>query len=269
MSGNDLTGFTAFVTGGSSGMGFEMAKELLAHGATVTIGARAGSKLDNAQETLRREGYDVHAVHLDVRDEKSVDEAAKWFFDKFDHLDMLVNNAGLGYNADGMTFGEADPQFYDIPPSTFNAIVETNFTGVFLVSRAFVPVMVKQRRGRVVNVSTSTSTMERMGMIPYGPSKAAMEAMSRIQAQELKDLGVTVNVICPGGLTDTGMTDAIKTQLSELGSPMLGADILNEVILFLSSPQSDGLTGEKIVGAEFAEWLESKNISFSKGNVRG
>lgn len=264
MSSIDLTGFTAFVTGGSSGIGFEMARELLAHGATVAIGARAGSRLDNACEALRKDGYDVHAVHLDVRDEQTVKKAAEWFDEQFDHLDMLVNNAGLGYNADGMTFGESGRQFYDIPPATFTSIVDTNFTGVFLVSRAFVPMMVRQRRGRVVNVSTSTSTMDRMGMIPYGPSKAAMEAMSRILSQELKDLGIMVNVICPGGLTDTGMTDAVKAQLRQQDSSMLGADILNKVILFLSSSQSDGLTGEKIVGAEFAEWLTNRGLSFSQ-----
>lgn len=256
----NLNGFTAFITGSSSGMGFEMAKELLSHGATVVIAARAGAKLDNAYEKLAKEGYDVHAVALDVRDENSVNAAATWFGEHFDHLNMLINNAGIGNNAPGMELGL---QLYDIPVSTFNAIVETNFTGYFLVSRAFIPIMVRNGKGKVVNVSTSTSTMVRKGMIPYGPSRAAAETMSQILSEDLRDLGIMVNVICPGGVTDTGMTtDAMRDLFSQHNIPILKADVMNKPVLFLASSYADGLTGEKIVGNEFDEWLKNRNISF-------
>ncbi|RAS80755.1 SDR family NAD(P)-dependent oxidoreductase [Priestia endophytica] len=256
----NLKGFTVLITGGSSGMGFEMAKELLSHGATVVIGARGGPKLDNAYEKLAKEGYDVYAVPLDVRDEESVTNAATWFNEHFNHLDMLINNAGIGT---GMESNNPDHQFYDIPVTSFKAIVETNFIGYFLVSRAFVPMMVKNGGGRVVNVSTSTSTMTRRGMIPYGPSRAAAETMSTILSEELHDLGIMVNVICPGGFTETGMTtEAMREFFHQNNLPILTPDVMNKTILFLASPKAEGLTGEKIIGKEFDEWLKSRNISF-------
>ncbi|NLV51027.1 MAG: SDR family NAD(P)-dependent oxidoreductase, partial [Clostridiales bacterium] len=95
----DLKGYTALITGGSSGMGFEMANELSAHGATVVIAARPGAKLNDACRRLRGEGRDVYAVPMDVRDEDSVSAAAEWFKERFNRLDMLVNNAGIGNNA--------------------------------------------------------------------------------------------------------------------------------------------------------------------------
>jgi gluconate 5-dehydrogenase len=259
----DLKGFTAFITGGSSGMGFEMARELLGHGATVAIAARGGSKLDDAYRRLRTEGRDVHAVALDVRDNESVEAASVWFEQNFDHLDMLVNNAGIGENASGMRFGDPEFRFYDLPVSTFTTIVETNFTGSFLVSRAFVPMMVRRGKRKLVNVSTGTQTMTQKGMIPYGPSKAGAEAMSMVLSEDLADLGIAVNIICPGGVTDTEMTtDAMRDALSEHNVPMLEASVMNRALLFLASPASDGLTGEKIVGKDFDDWLRSRNIAF-------
>lgn len=258
----DLKGFTVVVTGGSSGMGLEMARALLSHGATVVIGARGGQKLDDAYTQLAENGHDVHAVPLDVRDEASVNAAAAWFEERFAHLDMLVNNAGLGLNAPGMESTTPGRQFYDIPVSTFNAIVETNFTGYFLVARAFAPMMVRKGKGRIVYVSTSTDTITRKGMFPYGPSKAAAEAMSSIVSEELRGLGISVNVICPGGPTDTGMTPATAREtLRQHNVPMLDADVMNRAILFLASPDAEGVTGEKIVGKDFDDWLAGRKGS--------
>jgi gluconate 5-dehydrogenase len=141
--------------------------------------------------------------------------------------------------------------------------VETNFTGSFLVSRAFVPMMVRRGKRKLVNVSTGTQTMTQKGMIPYGPSKAGAEAMSMVLSEDLADLGIAVNIICPGGVTDTEMTtDAMRDALSEHNVPMLEASVMNRALLFLASPASDGLTGEKIVGKDFDDWLRSRNIAF-------
>ena len=232
----NLKGFTVFITGGSSGMGFEMAKKLLSHEATVIIAARGGVKLDNAYESLAAEGYDVYAVPLDVRDEESVKNSAEWFDEHFDHLDMLVNNAGIGDNTPGMEYLKPGHHFYDIPVSTVKAIVETNFIGNFIVSSSFVPIMVRKGKGRVVYVSTSTSTMARKGQFPYGPSKAGAEAMSMILSEELRDLGIMVNIICPGGFTDTGMAGAgVKEFFQKNNMPILTPDVMNKTILFLAS----------------------------------
>ena len=245
-----------FLTGGSDGMGFEMARALLEHGATVVIAARGGEKLERARERLRETGGRVYALAMDVRDEASVQAAADWYRAHFARLDLLINNAGIGNNAPGM---EGVSRFYEVPPATFRNVVDTDFTGYFLVSRAFVPMMVQAGRGKIVNVSTSTSTMTGKGMAPYGPARAAAEALSMVMAAELKDCGITVNIICPGGATDTGMaTDAMREAFRRSGRKMLPPDILNRVILFLASDAAAGLSGEKIIGREFDAWLAAR-----------
>ena len=261
----DLTGFTTLITGGSSGLGFQMARALLRHGATVVITGRGAGRLETAREKLSAEPGDVHTSTLDVRDETAAAETARWFREHFDHLDMLVNNAGMGDNTPGMEGLGAGHAFYEVPVSAFKTIVDTNFLGFFIVSRAFVPMMVERGRGRLVYVSTSTSTLTRPGQIPYGPSKAASETMSTILADELRESGIDVNVICPGGFADTGMAGAgVKAFFEEHNMPVLPPDVLNKVILFLASPAAVGITGEKIVGKDFDDWLAARGIAFTE-----
>ena len=139
----NLNGYIALITGGSSGMGFEMAKQLLTQGATVVITARAGSKLEQAKKTLENFG-DAYAVAMDVTSEESVANAADWVMENFDHLDMVVNNAGIGNNAPGMKELPKEHHFYEIPVSTVKAVIDTNFIGYFIVASKFVPIMLKQ-----------------------------------------------------------------------------------------------------------------------------
>lgn len=259
----NLKGYVALITGGSSGMGFEMAKQLLSRGATVIITARAGKRLDDARASLAAEGYDIHAIAMDVMSEKSIAEAAKWVEENFDHLDMVVNNAGIGSNAPGMKDLPSDHHFYDIPVSTVKAVIDTNFIGYFIVSSKFVPIMLKQGHGSLVYVSTSTDTMTRPGQLPYGPSKAGAEAMTTIMANELKDMGIMVNVICPGGFTDTGMAgEGVKEFFLKNNMPILQPTVMNKAISFLASPASAGITGEKLIGKDMDAWLEDRGIEF-------
>ena len=255
-------GFTALITGGSSGLGFEMAKALLSSGARVVIGARPGKKLEYALEELKKCG-DAYAVPMDVSSEESVEEAQKWFIDHFDRLDLLVNNAGIGNNAPGMETLAPNHLFYDVPAKGVRDVLETNFLGFFLVSRAFVPLMVQRGRGSVTYVSTNTEITTARGMIPYGPSKAGAEAMATIMSDELRDSGIMVNVITPGGFTDTNMAGRGEKEFFVANNlPILPPTILNDTILFLASSASQGLTGEKITGTELDQWLKDNNIDF-------
>lgn len=248
----DLKGYTALITGGSSGLGFEMAKALLLSGARVVIAARAGERLEKAKEALAQAG-DACAVAMDVRDASSVEGAAAWFRERFDRLDMLVCDAGIGNNAPGMEDLPPDHAFWDIPAETVRAVLETNLLGFFLTSRSFVPLM--ERGGRVVYVSTSDATMTRPGQLPYGPSKAGAEVMAAIMARELEEKGIRVNVICPGGFTDTNMAPpGLTERMRASGLPVLPPTVLNEVILYLASNPAADLTGEKLVGKDFAKW---------------
>ena len=249
----DLKGYTALVTGGSSGLGFQMSKALLEAGATVIIAARAGERLERAEAALARAG-DVSAVAMDVRDEKSVEAAAEWVRGRFNRLDMLVCDAGIGNNAPGMEALAPEHDFWDIPVEAVRAVLETNLLGFFLTSRSFVPLMGKG--GSLIYVSTSDATMTRPGQLPYGPSKAGAEAMAAILAQELKERGIRVNVICPGGFTDTNMAPpGLTERMRAAGLPVLPPTVLNEAILWLASNPAADLSGEKLVGKDFPQWL--------------
>ena len=249
-------GYTALITGGSSGLGFEMAKALLGQGATVVIAARAGERLEKARKALAEAG-DAYAVAMDVRDVSSVEAAAEWFRARFRRLDMLVNDAGVGNNAPGMEALPPDHAFWDVPAEAVRAVLETNLFGFFLVSSRFVPLM--ERGGSLVYVSTSDATLTRPGQLPYGPSKAGAEAMAAILAQELKPRGIRVNVICPGGFTDTNMAPPGATErMREAGLPVLPPTVLNEVILYLASHAAMDLAGQKLVGKDFQQWLSER-----------
>lgn len=245
---DDLTEKIILITGASSGMGYEMAKELLAHNATIIIASRQGLKLDKAYEELASSYRDVYAVPLDVRDENSIVDASKWFDENFDHLDMLINNAGIGDNAPGMDNNNA---FFEIPTDTIKAIVETNFIGFFMTVSKFIP-FILNAGGSIVYVSTSDETMTREGQLPYGPSKAGSEAMAKIMSKELKDYSIDVNILCPGGFTDTGMAgEGVKEFFQKNNMPILKPTVMNKAILFLASDESNGTTGEKIIGKDF------------------
>jgi gluconate 5-dehydrogenase len=255
----DLKRFHAVITGGSNGLGFEMSKALLSHGATVAIAARKGERLSKAYEALKSEGFDVHALEMDVRSVDSVDLAAKWIAENWERLDMLVNNAGLSMSRIGNTQAIDPIPFFEIQPDAFYDMIETNLIGYFLAARAFVPLMIKSGGGRLVNVATGAMTMVMRGMLPYGPSRAGSEAMSVIMSKELEEYKIWVNSLAPGGPVDTGfVTDEIRARST---TRLLPPDIMNEAILFLASDKSAGITGDKITATEFHKWLEDKGIT--------
>lgn len=256
-----LHGLHAVITGASSGLGFAMAKALLEKGATVALSARPGEKLNSAVNTLVQSGLDAYALPMDVRSEESIDEAVSWVRKKWKRIDFLVNNAALMMHRIYPDFLASPKPFYEIPPAVFRDMVDTNLTGYFLVARGFVPIMIEQNKGCIVNVSTSFSTMNRFA--PYGPSRAGSEALSNIMSDELKKHGIMVNVLLPGGPVDTG--GLLKNANHELPFTLLSPDIMAEPIVFLASPLADGMTGERIIAKEFDEWLEARGIRFFRG----
>ena len=246
----------AVITGASSGLGYAMAKALLEKGAKVALSARPGEKLDKAVTTLSRSGLDAYALPMDVRSEESVMKAVSWIEREWRRIDLLVNNAALMMHRIYPDFLTSPRPFYEILPDVFRDIMDTNLTGYFLVARGFVPMMIHQKKGRIVNISTSFSTMNRFA--PYGPSRAGSEALSNIMAAELEKFGITVNVLLPGGPVNTG---GISKDL-EHGLPftLMTPEIMADPIVFLASSLADGMTGERIMANEFEDWLKRKAI---------
>jgi len=239
------------VTGGTSGLGLAMASALAAAGAIVALTGRSAARAASVAAELPG----AVGIELDVRDEASVARAVDQAWSLTGGLDMLVNNAGIGMRTVNPRFLTHPQSFWDVPPDGFRAVVETNLTGYFLVAREVTPRMLAAGGGRIVNISVNQSTMERAGFVPYGPSRAGSEALSRVMAADLRDTGVTVNLLLPGGATATGMVPA--GDVPE-GVRLLDAAVMGPAIVWLASDEAAGVHDERIVATEFDGWLRER-----------
>jgi NAD(P)-dependent dehydrogenase (short-subunit alcohol dehydrogenase family) len=240
------------VTGGTTGLGFAMAAALAEAGSTVALTGRSGERASAVAARLP----DAVGIELDTRDESSVATAVDQAWSELGGIDMLVNNAGIGMRTVNPRFMTHPQGFWEVSPDGFRAVVDTNLTGYFLMARALTPRMLAAGSGRIVNISVSESTMHRAGFIPYGPSRAGSEALSRVMAADLKDSGVTVNVLLPGGATATGMLPADGVPE---GMQVLDAAVMGPPIVWLASPAATGVHDERIVAVEFERWLRDRN----------
>ena len=240
------------VTGGTSGLGLAMASALAAAGSTVALTGRSGERARSVAAGLPG----AVGLELDVCDEASVARAVDQAWSRLGGVDMLVNNAGIGMRTVNPRFMTHPQAFWETPVDGFRAVIDTNLTGYFLVAREVAPRLLAAGRGRIVNVSMNHSTMQRAGFVPYGPSRAGSEALSRIMAADLHGTGVTVNVLLPGGPTVTGM---IPDDVPSGGPTLLMPEVMGPPIVWLASDQAVGLHDERIVATEFDRWLRDRN----------
>jgi gluconate 5-dehydrogenase len=239
------------VTGGTSGLGLAMASALAAAGATVALTGRSGQRASAVAADLPG----AVGIELDVRDEESVARAVDLAWSRFGGIDMLVNNAGIGMATVNPGFMAHRLGFWEVPVGGFRAVIETNLTGYFLVAREVTPRMLAAGGGRIVNISVNESTMYRAGFVPYGPSRAGSEALSRIMAADLRDTGVTVNLLLPGGATVTGM---LPLDTVPDGQRFLEPAVMGPPIVWLASDDAAGVHDERIVAVEFERWLRDR-----------
>jgi NAD(P)-dependent dehydrogenase (short-subunit alcohol dehydrogenase family) len=236
------------VTGGTSGLGLAMAAALAKAGATVALTGRSGEHASSVAAGLPG----AVGIEMDVRDESSVAGAVRQAWSRLAGIDLLVNNAGIGMRTVNPHFMTKPQSFWEVQPDGFRAVIETNLTGYFLVAREVTPMMLAAGGGRIVNISVNESTMHRAGFVPYGPSRAGSEALSRVMAADLRDTGVTVNVLLPGGATATGMLPP-DTVLE--GQKFLEPEVMGPPILWLASDEAASAHDERIVAVEFESWL--------------
>ena len=237
---------TALVTGGTSGLGLAMAAALAGAGLRVAVAGRSGERAAAAAGGLPG----AFGVELDVRDEDSVARAVETAWSRLDGIDLLVNNAGIGMRTVNPRFMTESRGFWTVRPDGFRDVIDTNLTGYFLVAREVVPRMLAAGRGRVVNNSVNESTMTRAGFVPYGPSRAGAEALSRVMAADLRGTPVTVNVLLPGGATRTGMVPADHAAAIP---NLLEPEIMGPPIVWLASAEASGVHDQRIVAAEFQQ----------------
>jgi 3-oxoacyl-[acyl-carrier protein] reductase len=185
----------------------------------------------------------IRALVADVAKEEDAQRVASETLREFGGLHILVNNAGRGMRFVSERFFDTPTKFWETAPAVWRMIVDTNVNGPFLMARAAVPHMMKQRWGRIINISINHETMRRPGFSPYGPSKAALESETIIWAQDLARTGVTVNALLPGGATDTGMVP--QDIPAHLRQKLLHPDIMVPPLLWLVSEAADEVTGNR------------------------
>jgi 3-oxoacyl-[acyl-carrier protein] reductase len=219
-----------------------MAEGLAAEGTRVVALCRPGSGLDIDGETMLR-------IETDVTNAESCASAVQAALDHFGSIDALVNNAALSH--------AEFPQMHetpiaDIEPDQWRPVLDTNVNGAFLMTRAALPPMLARRRGRIVNVSTSKGSMLAAGFLPYGPSKAALAAMTVGWARALSSHGITVNELLPGGPAGPPAPDKHWWAPDAQAWP---AAIMLSPLRWLLSADADGVTERRVIARLWDESL--------------
>jgi NAD(P)-dependent dehydrogenase (short-subunit alcohol dehydrogenase family) len=244
---SDLDGTRALVTGATSGLGRAMADALVGAGAQVAVTGRDRMR---AEAVAAEMGGGAAGFAIDVRDAASIRDGVDAIFERFGGIDLLVCNAGIGQRTVNPDFLTDPEPFWKAAPDAFQDVVMTKIMGTFLVAREVVPRMLAAGGGRVVVISMNESTMTRAGFAPYGPSGAGVEALARVMAADLEGRAVTLNMLLPGGATESGMIPEGVPE--ELRAGLLDPAVMGPPIVWLASPAATGVHGERIVATEFS-----------------
>lgn len=224
-----------------------MAAALVQAGARVMVTGRDQARADEAANKL---GASAAPCQLDVRDEASVAACLARARETWGGIDMLVNNAGIGMRTVNPRFLSEPQPFWEVTPAGFRDVVDTKLLGCFLMAREVVPLMLGEGGGRIVNISMNEQTMVRRGFVPYGPSGAGVEALSRVMAADLAGSSVTVNILLPGGRgTRTEMVP--DDAPAEIKAQLLDPVVMGPPIVWLASDQAVGVHDRRIVAYEF------------------
>ncbi|MTD30275.1 3-oxoacyl-[acyl-carrier-protein] reductase [Planomicrobium sp. YIM 101495] len=238
----DLTGKTAIVTGGSRGIGAEIARSFATAGANVVVNySGSQDKAEAVVAEIEGKGGKAIAVKANVSDSDAVKELVTKTLEAFGSVDVLVNNAGI--TRDNLMMRMKDDEWDDV--------INTNLKGVFVCTKAVTRQMMKQRSGRIINIASIVGVMGNAGQANYVAAKAGVIGLTKTTARELASRGITANAIAPGFIT-TDMTDGLNDDiqqamlaqipLARFGKPSEVAS----AVLFLASDAASYMTGQTL-----------------------
>jgi len=261
MADKELQGQVAIITGGGRGIGKAAAEQLAAMGATIVVVARSKEQVERVATTLREQGSVAVGMPADVGDPKQVGGIANAALEQFGRIDIVVNSAAVIWPVEEVAKSDVEEWAYAI---------QVNLLGSFFLVRYALPVMLEQKYGRIVNVSSGAAINPIVGASAYSTSKAGMDMLTRSVAQELLDTGITINSFHPG-MVDTGMQVDLRSvdtsdarfslarfhdahEKGQLRSP----DDVARAITWLAGPWSSEHSG-KVFRIVDEEWLRQVN----------
>jgi 3-oxoacyl-[acyl-carrier protein] reductase len=235
----NLRGQVAIITGASRGIGRAIALELSKHGAKVVVNYAASSAAaDAVVDTITQAGGDAIALQADVSKVEEVDTLVNAVMEKFSRVDIFVNNAGI----------TRDALLLRMKPEDWQAVIDLNLTGVFLCTRAASKIMLKQRSGRIINITSVAGQMGNPGQANYSAAKAGVIGFTKTVAKELASRGITVNAVAPGFIATDMTSNLSNTEeivkfipLGRYGQP---EEIAGMVRFLAADPAAAYITGQ-------------------------
>ncbi len=239
------------VTGSGKGIGREMALAFAREGADVAINSRTTGDVDSVVEEIRALGRKAIAAPADVGDPDQVREMAVAIHKEFDHVDILINNAGVGMGA----VDRSRRMIWDLRLEDWDNVIRINLRSLFLVTQAFVGGMMERRSGSIVNISSGHAHSPVPGFLPYGASKGGLEAFTRKAASDLRECDIAVNSLHPGAMVATDFTSGAPP---ERRAAMLPGHVMNASTLWLAEQTAETITGRLF---DSVKWNEENNIT--------
>ncbi len=230
------------ITGGARGIGKEIAFTFLKEGAKVAVFDISDENLKSVEEEAKSLGYEFLALKVNVTDKEDIKKGVDIILDRYKKIDILVNNAGI----------TCDKVFLRMTESDWDKVLNVNLKAAFLVSREVLKNMIKQRYGKIINISSIIGLVGNPGQANYAASKAGLLGLTKTLAKEFASRNIMVNAVCPGYI-QTQMTEKLSQEvkgkmfsqipLKKFGVPQ---DVA-KTCLFLASSDSDYITGQEIV----------------------